>query len=145
MIVVDASLATKLIIDEPDSDIADVWFESVSDALVAPDLLAVEVAQAIVRRVNDRRTSADVGRSAIRQWTDMLRDRGIELIRTGPDDIERAAALAIQLGHPVKDCVYLALAVERRCPLITCDRKFVERARPSYPGVGLLTEAIGPR
>jgi len=137
MIVVDASLATKLVVDEADSDAADRWFRDCDDALAAPDLIAIEVAQAVVRRVNDRQTHIETGRAALNRWHDLLAGGGIQLSHADPADVLTAAEIAMRLGHPVKDCVYLAMAIARNVDLITCDSKFAAKARAVYPGVKL--------
>ena len=38
----------------------------------------------------------------------------------------RALEMAIKLGHPIYDCVYLALADSLEDILITADRKFLD-------------------
>lgn len=55
-----------------------------------------------------------------------------------------ASALAIQLGHPLKDCLYLALARELGCALATCDVRFRNRALEAYPDIKLLTYYVRP-
>jgi len=47
--------------------------------------------------------------------------------------LSRATNLAIEIGHPVYDCLYLALAVETNAPLATADR----RLRRAAAGVGI--------
>ena len=50
-----------------------------------------------------------------------------------------ALELARELGHPVYDCVYLALARRRNAPLITLDRKLTARlAGTRYEGDAIL-------
>ena len=39
----------------------------------------------------------------------------------------RAFELALELDHPVYDCVYLALAERETLPLVTADSRFVSR------------------
>ena len=51
--------------------------------------------------------------------------------------VEDATRLALTLGHPVYDCLYLALAVREKTRLITADRQFarvvrVDRALSSH-------------
>jgi predicted nucleic acid-binding protein len=41
--------------------------------------------------------------------------------------------LALSIGHPLKDCLYLALAIELGCELATCDRPLVDNAQSIYP------------
>ena len=45
--------------------------------------------------------------------------------------VEQALSLANQLNRPVYDCLYLALALEADRPLVTADRRFVERVEAS--------------
>ena len=58
-----------------------------------------------------------------------------------PEGIVKAANLAIDIGHPLKDCIYLALAMELGCPLVTCDTKFATKAHEVYAGVQVLGES----
>jgi predicted nucleic acid-binding protein len=140
VIVLDASLAVKLVVQEADSDLADRWFAGVQDEVIAPDLLAIEVAQAIVRRENARDMPQGSGRDTLRAWRAILDGGAIALIRTQPAHVEAAAELALALGHPVKDCIYLALAADKRGELATCDAKFAVKARTIHPAVKLLRD-----
>lgn len=49
----------------------------------------------------------------------------------------RAHELAVELGHPVYDCAYLALAELRGATLLTADRAFWELLQ-STPYAGLV-------
>lgn len=138
MIVVDASLAVKALLREADTDQALRFLERNSDQLVAPDLLLSEVCGAIVRSVNSRSMPQDEGLVVLREWTAAIRDRLLLLYRLTPDRLDAASTLAITLGHPVADCLYLALALELGADLATCDVKFHQRVRPNYPQVRLL-------
>lgn len=140
MIVIDASLAVKLVIREADSGIALAWYGSLDTDAIAPDLIAVEVAQAIVRQVNMRRISPAKGRDTFQTWRRLFDDNGIVLHPTPNARLDATVDCAIRLGHPVKDCVYLALAMEKRCDLVTCDVKFAVKARTLHPGVMLLSD-----
>lgn len=140
MIVVDASVTAKLLIDEVDSARAKDWFLDNAGHLIAPDLLAIEVTQAVVRRVNMRQISRPTGRRAIREWSAFLEEGEVVLTRSEPAQVEAAAGLAIELGHPVKDCVYLALALQRDCALVTSDARFCEKAQAAYPRITLFAD-----
>ena len=140
MIVVDASLAAKWVLWEAHSDAAlDFWETHVGD-LAAPDLIAVEVASALVRRANMDKSLTEAMREGLMHWSRLMAGTGIQQFRVTPPRVQRAADLAMTLGHPVKDCLYLDLAAELDCPLITCDVKFAAKARGVYAAVRVLGE-----
>lgn len=91
-----------------------------------PDLLLVEVARSLVRRANERKASADDSIDGVHQIRARLNE-GAHLHRITPELIGVSAELAITLGHPIADCVYLALADRLGCPLATSDVKFRDR------------------
>lgn len=43
------------------------------------------------------------------------------------DIVLSAARLAVRLGHPAYDCMYIATAMRLQCPLVTADRRLVRR------------------
>jgi predicted nucleic acid-binding protein len=138
MIVVDASLAAKWIIVEPNSAAALALLEDCVDPLVAPDLIAIEVASAIVRRANMDKALGETMRDANARWANLLDAQTITLRRPTSSDILEAANLAMDLGHPLKDSIYLALAMEMGCDLITCDARFAEKAKGVWARVRVL-------
>jgi predicted nucleic acid-binding protein len=137
MIVVDASLAVKWFIPEPESDAAaQLLLEN--STITGPDLLAVEVHATLVRGANMVKSNWREAEAAIQRFQAMLSSGEVELIRSMPPQIAKAAALALDLGHPLKDCIYLALAMELGCPLVTYDTKFAAKANRVYAGVRVL-------
>lgn len=119
--VVDASVAVKWVIPEVLSDLADRVRDGAEDVL-APDLLLVEVANALWRKTTAREISAREADGAF----DLVRRSGIDLRPAGPL-LPRAMDLARRLGHPVYDCVYLALAEREEATLVTADQRLLRR------------------
>jgi predicted nucleic acid-binding protein len=119
--VVDASIAVKWVIPEVLSDLADRVRDGEEDVL-APDLLLVEVANALWRKTTAREISPREADAAF----DLVRRSGIDLRPAGPL-LPRAMDLARRLGHPVYDCVYLALAARERASLVTADQRLLRR------------------
>lgn len=141
MIVIDASVAAKLYRDEADSEVAQGLIDTHAGALLAPDIFAVELAGVIVRDANADKGQAALQRHKLTHLEALLVGPAITLVRPGPADVIRAAELAMHLGHPLKDCLYLALAIERACPFVTTDARFARRARTVHSEVRGIGEA----
>lgn len=142
MIVVDASLAVKWMLWEEDSAAALGFLRRFGRELAGPDLVFVEVAGAIVRRANERKDIREDAFRAIQKWTVAWADHAVKTYRVTQRRLSAASALAINLGHPLKDCIYLALAAELDCDLATCDARFRSKAIDVYPRIKLLTDYI---
>lgn len=137
MIVVDASLAVKWFLPEVGADVAALVLLS-DDVIVGPDMLAVEVHATLVRGANMVKENRQVAESAITRFQDMIEANDVQLMRSTPRQIERSANLAIELGHPLKDCIYLAQAMELDCELVTCDARFAAKAKGVWDRVRVL-------
>ena len=123
LVVVDASLTVKWLVEEEDSDKAHAILQSwvAQDVTrVAPNLMPFEVANALHRRV--LRGELSVGDSA-RMIAQLLGSR-LELHQTAGLHA-RALELASKLQQDaVCDAHYLALAEEFGCELWTADQRF---------------------
>jgi predicted nucleic acid-binding protein len=136
MIVVDASVIVKWFIPEVGADRAKALLVT-GDELIAPELARIEVASAMVRKgLREELASADV-ESTLRAWFRALADGQVFLLPNA-DDLEAAAKLALELQHPLPDCLYLAAAERLGVALITADRAFVRRAHQRSHLVQLL-------
>src|SRR5690348_6010942 len=93
------------------------------DDVLAPDLLLVEVAHALWRKSTAREISPREAEAAF----DLVRRSGIDLRPTAPL-LPRAMDVARRLGHPVYDCVYLALAERERAAFVTADHPLLRSA-----------------
>ena len=123
LVVVDASLTVKWLVEEEDSDKAHAILQSwvAQDVTrVAPNLMPFEVANALHRRV--LRGELSVGDSA-RMIAQLLGSR-LELHQTAGLHA-RALELASELQQgAVCDAHYLALVEEFGCELWTADQRF---------------------
>lgn len=133
--VVDASVAVKWLVEEPDSDDAQKLAARGED-LHAPRLMASEVANALWRKARQ----GQIGRgdaSAAVAWVPNLP------VHWNDDETVSADAvrLALALDHPVYDCVYLALAHRIGAVMLTADLRFAEALAPTEHGKSVLTLA----
>ena len=119
--VVDASIAVKWVIPEALSDNAD-GLRAGDDEMLAPDLLLVEVANALWKKTASREISRAEADGAL----GLVSESGIDLRPTAPL-LPRAMQVARRLSHPVYDCVYLALAEAEHASFVTADRRLLRR------------------
>ena len=115
--MVDASIAFLWFANEPDPGHADRLLETEA-LLLAPDLMMIEAANAWWKKL--RRREMDL--TDVEQAVTNLLAVGINWTSSA-ELIRSAARLASELGHPVCDCVYLALAAARSASLATVDER----------------------
>lgn len=113
--IIDASVAFKLIVPEAGSEAAGALAAEAD--LHAPILLHAEVANALWKMVRRGQLQADgVG----------LRLASLDALITFVDEgavAPRALEIAIELDHPAYDCVYLAVAEMLDAPFVTADER----------------------
>ena len=128
MIVVDASVAVKWVVREPDSDAADALFDA--DELIAPALWLTEASNVLWRRVRIGDITADEARARLSE----LLKAPVASFAMEPH-LDRALQLATEIGHPIYDCIYLALALHHGTHVVTPDNRFAAAAsRPDLAG-----------
>jgi predicted nucleic acid-binding protein len=140
VIVIDASVAVKWYFREVGSDAAQRLLEQKVGLLIGPDLLLIEVCAAFVRGANVDKSRREDAQTFIADFRSKLDDGTIRTERLTSGGLATAASLAIDLGHPLKDCLYLALAMELDCDLVTCDARFAEKAKGVWARVRVLGE-----
>ncbi len=120
--IIDASVAFKWTISEPDSPTADRLLER-SD-LLAPWVLRIELGYALTKRVRQRSLSLAEAYDAW-HWI------GAAPLAWRDDRLHQPAALelSLRLGASFYDCLYLALAIEHQDRVITADEHFVRAVR----------------
>jgi predicted nucleic acid-binding protein len=115
-LVIDASVALKWVLAESGQAAADALLD---EDLIAPSLWLLEAANALWRRSQRGELSADEANERLSE----LFNAPVTAIPI-EDDLVEAALLAQRLGHPVYNCLYLALAVREQTQVVTADRRF---------------------
>ena len=140
MIVIDASVAAKWYLPEVGSQAA-LDLQEGPDQLAAPDLIRMEVAGSITRRVRaekkEERISPELALSRCGKWFALLDQATVSLIPEC-ELLQQAVKLSVETKHTLQDCMYLAAAQTLNARLITADRPFRERAVRFYKQVSLL-------
>jgi predicted nucleic acid-binding protein len=132
--VLDASVAIKWVLPEPDTAKAILLrddFRVGIHELIAPDTILVVVAYALTRA--ERRGLIRPGEASLKL---------VDVLTTTPNLhfhrplLPRAIDISSQAQIGVYDCLYLALAEQERCQLITADRRLTTHG---FPQVVLLS------
>ncbi len=131
--MIDASVAVKWVFPEVSSDLAAALLAERTAGeveLVAPDLLPAEAANAGWKKLRRGEITLDELRGAIVHLRPILPE-----LFASADLLESAVALAAAHGQTVYDCLYLALAIELQCDLVTGDQRFDRALGGAYPFV----------
>lgn len=134
--VIDASVAFKWLVPEPDADEAirlrdDLRRQALE--LMAPDVFPVELGHALTR--GERQGRIPVG-GAIILLADVL-SAGL-ILRTSLPLLLRACDISSQTRVGVYDCLYVALAEREGCGLVTADDKLARVLSPLFPFIRTL-------
>jgi predicted nucleic acid-binding protein len=140
--VVDASVVLKWFLPEPDSAAADLLLEKFLNdevELLAPDLMLVETASALWKRVMIRKElDADEATLIYRDLLTLPLSLSASLAVA-----DAALQVALKHNHSVYDALYCALAIERRCDFVTADRTLANKLHGVFPFIVHLS-AIRP-
>ena len=128
-LIVDASIAVKWLIAEPHSREARRLLAP-RIVLYAPDFILTEIANVIWKKA--RRKDIPSPQPYIEELANITDAVGL---LPSTELVIKAASLAVQIDHPVYDCVYLACAEAGAAPLITADERLTQRAKEAYPAV----------
>jgi predicted nucleic acid-binding protein len=115
-VVIDASVALKWVLDETGKEAADALLE---EELIAPSLWLLEAANALWRRTQRGEINSEEAKERLTE----LYNAPVTTT-TIQDDLLAAADLANLLGHPVYDCLYLAMAIRENTYVVTADSRF---------------------
>jgi predicted nucleic acid-binding protein len=122
-LVVDASVAAKWVLPEPDSPRAEA-LRRIENELIAPVLILAEIGNAIWKRTRKQELTAARAVESIGTATALIdRLHGLEPL------VARATEIAVSLDHSIYDCFYLALAERERVGLATADTRLASLAR----------------
>src|SRR5271166_6668301 len=127
--VLDASVAIKWVIVEPDSNKATRLREDYRNAihdLFAPESFTIECAYSLTKKQRQR-----ILPDARALWDEIMMDAPV-LAPILPL-MDRALEISIAKRHNFYDCLYVALAERERCELLTADTKLITNLQASFP------------
>ena len=122
-LVIDASVAAKWVLPEPDSGRA-VALRSTGEEMIAPSLILAEIGNALWKSaLRDEVSKSDAVRALAAAAAHLTTLVAIDELA------EHATGLAIDLRHPIYDCFYLALAQRENAAVVTADERLLAAAR----------------
>ena len=124
-LTVDASIVAKWFLTEPQSKEA-LQLLAPRIRLHAPDILLVEYANVVWKKVHRREISDPQP-----YLEEFARLPETVTLHRSADFLDHAARLAMDMDHPVYDCLYLACADATTSVLITADHRFAKKAAGS--------------
>ncbi len=119
---IDASIAASWYFPEDHTEAAEGLLEIAKIELIAPDLLQVEMTALLRERI--RREEIDPATAEL--ILEALRKAPIEL-KPAAQVAGHALSLMLREGLGLQDAFHLALAMQTNCPLVTADRRLVDR------------------
>jgi predicted nucleic acid-binding protein len=123
-LVIDASIAVKWVVEEDGTPEALALRQTAK--LMAPELLVAECANIFWKKVRRNELSRQEALLAAR----LLQGAEIELLPMR-SLLEAATRISIEIDHPAYDCVYLSLAVAKKCQFVTADEQFLGKLHRS--------------
>ena len=139
MIVLDASVFGKLLLDEPDRSQAQSLIEHAlvrREGLLAPSLIVYEILSIALRH--------NVPFSVALEMLAKLRSSGFAIEEPTVKELQGAERIATaghaKSGYPaLEDSIYHAMAIERGATFVTADRRHVSKTR-QFGNVVLLAD-----
>lgn len=123
MLIIDANIAVKLVIDEPGRAEAMERLRT-EEVLAAPDWIRAELAHVFWRKSGSGHFEAQIAAHNLDSMGDLL-----DHYAPAAELMPMALGLAFELDHWVYDCIYLACALQAGTKLLTADRKFWNAAK----------------
>ena len=121
-IVIDSSVAIKWVVPETGSD--EALRVRLTHQLFAPELIIPEIANILWKK--HQRGELSIEEAAIA--SELLSNAGVTYISMRDLGIA-ATDMAITLGHPAYDCIYLATAMQLGCPFLTADARLIQKLK----------------
>jgi predicted nucleic acid-binding protein len=134
--VIDCSVAAKWILPEPGQEAALSWFNRYVAGevlLIAPDILVAEFASLLAKHHRRKMLTAVQARDAFAFMTKL----SPRLFQTRPR-LARALDLSVKSHLSLWDCVYLVLAQEHDCSVLTADARLFRGGTANHAPVRLL-------
>lgn len=116
--VVDANVILYALLDERRRALAFQALEA--ERPIAPDFLSLEVGHVLTKYVRSQAISLNLAKELYSQVSKLVD------LKPSMHLASSAFDLALQHQHSIYDCLYLALAINARCSILTADRRLAK-------------------
>ena len=123
--VIDASVAVRWFVPETYSQAA-LRFLNVDHELIAPDLLMPELGNTLRKKVTRKEIPLNVAKEILQKFD----ATPIKLYPSAPL-LEVALDISMEERRSIYDSLYLALAILRKCEMVTADEKLLNSLKDS--------------
>jgi predicted nucleic acid-binding protein len=134
--ILDASVAVKWVLPEKDSPTAvrllNGYRKKIHE-LIAPDTFPVEIAHALTRAERQKIIQPPQG---AKRFAVVMRAR--PLLHPYLPLLPRAFAISSAMRVGVYDCLYVALAEQEGCEVVTADAKMINALQKDFPFIRAL-------
>ncbi len=131
--VIDTSVALKWYVEENRRDLARRFLGTDVERF-APDLMLVELANVLSRKVRDGTATRDLATASLLE----IQMGAVQLVPAS-SLLFRSLELSVLLRHALYDCMYLAAAEALGAILVTDDEKFERKCAASGFGTKVVT------
>jgi predicted nucleic acid-binding protein len=121
VIVVDANVAIKWVIEQPHFERARRLVEQGDDLLV-PGMFVAEITTTIWKYVRSKQINEEQAQSGVTSILSL-----ISYVERDAHLAEDALRMGLDLNYAPYDCFYLVLAMRRSAPFVTADKRLINR------------------
>jgi len=132
-IVVDASVAIKWFIPEPDWENANALLKKIhqdKSSIIVPSLFYYEIGNVLLTK--------HVTQEDVKHSMNELKNMPIISYEIEATSIPIAYAIAKKYILSFYDDMYLFVMIQRQCPFITADKKLYDKTKKDFPNIQLL-------
>jgi predicted nucleic acid-binding protein len=122
--VIDANVAIKWVLPEIYSDTALSILDNDDDQLLVPDFFFSEITNIFWKRIQRGELSLTEAREGLKN----IKQVDFEVFGSY-DLVAQALEISVEVKQAIYDCIYLALAIDNDCCMVTADERFINAVR----------------
>lgn len=119
-LVIDANVAIKWVLPEVYSDLALSILDNDQDELLVPDFFFAEITNILWKRIQRKELSLEKAQENLED----IKQIDFKVFDSY-DLAAQALEIAVQVNQAIYDCIYLSLAINHDCRMITADERSI--------------------